>query len=115
MKEVKISFNKQTWSNEGTVYKGCFSVTEKLYMEFKEYVMEYLNKYESQNMFSTEEMKDLMYLPSLEVEADKFTGERCVFLKLTQRGKFVDFLKEKGIKFNPNRAFSSFNYYLALK
>lgn len=115
MKEVKISFNKKTWSGDGTVYRGCFSVTEKLYMEFKEYVMTYLEKYNSQSIYSSEEMNDLMYLPSLEVETDKFTGEKCVFMKLTQRRKFVDFLKEKGIEFNPNRAFGSFNYYLAIK
>jgi hypothetical protein len=115
MKEVKISFNNKLWSSSGTTYRGCFAINEELFHAFKKYVDDYLKKYENQYRFSSEEMNDKMYLPGLNIELEPFSGKKCAFMTLTQTRKFITFLKETGIKFNIDRAFGEFNYYLQIK
>lgn len=115
MKEVKISFNKQTFNENGYHYKGCFTVSESLYTDFKAYALRHLERYKNKTSFSGIEMNELIYLPKLEIEVDEYTGNRKVFLTLTQKSTFVRFLKEKGIKFNHKRTCGEFNYYLAFK
>lgn len=115
MEQVKISFNKQTWSEDGTYFRGCFTVTEKLFKDFAEYVVGHLSKYQNQTQFSTHEMNELMYLPGLELKKDKWSGRHCLFMTLTQRDKLVQFLREKGIQFNLDRAYGGFNYYIEIR
>lgn len=115
MEKVKISFNKQTWGGDGTYYRGCFTVTNELYQEFATYVVNYLKKYESARTLSSKELNDVLYLTGLNIEKESFTDRKCFFMKLTQRDKFVQFLQEKGIDVNINRAFGPFNYYMEVR
>lgn len=115
IKEVKISFNKQTHSKDGTSYTGCFTVSEELFGRFRTYVDKYLRKYKRRRTFSSEEMQEYTYLPGLEIEVDNFTRESCVFLKFTQTAKFIEFLQEEGIVFDIKRASKKRNYYLCIK
>ncbi|WCK57133.1 hypothetical protein PP175_28505 (plasmid) [Aneurinibacillus sp. Ricciae_BoGa-3] len=115
MKEVKVSFNKQTWDGAGTYYRGCLTISEELLSKFKEHIQQYLEHYQDKRVLSYEELKDKMYLQPLTIETEPFTGKKCVFMKLTQRDRFVSFLKSVGVKINEQRVFGCFNYYLEIK
>lgn len=115
MKKVNISFNKQTWSSEGTYFRGCFTITETLFKEFASYVRGHLSQYNEKTTISSHEMNEIMYLPGLELEKDKWSGRNCLYMTLTQRDKLVQFLKEKGIMFNLDRAYGGFNYYIEVR
>lgn len=114
MKEVKVCFNKQTWNGNGTYYRGCFTITEALFNKFKDHISNYLEKYKNQRVFSHQEMKEITYLPTLDITLEPLTGKKRAFLKLTQRDHFVSFLKDIGVEINENRALGSFNYYLEI-
>jgi hypothetical protein len=87
MKEVKISYNKQTWHpKEGTYYRGCFTLEMETYLKFTN----------GENNLWTDHM----------------TGWKCHFINLTGRDHLVDFLKKNNIPFNMNRAYGAGNYYI---
>lgn len=115
LEEVKISYNKQTWSKEGTYYRGCFTMSQSLFEKFQSYIQAYMKKYENKRLLSSHELQEIAYLPNWNINKDTLYGRDCVFLKLTQRAKLVDFLKEEGVTFDLNRALGGFNYYIELK
>lgn len=112
---VKISYNKPLWNHEGTYYRGCFTMSKPLFERFQAHVRLYMKRFENKTRFTSEEMKELVYLPNLEIVKERSTGRDCVFLKLTQRAKLVDFLMDEGICVNLDRALGKFNYYIEIR
>ena len=113
MKEVKISYNQQTWNPEtGTYYRGTFTLTEEVLQQFKEYLQR--------------KSEQLLKPINGVIAGDKsYTGTYAknplkrfddnVFINLTQRDYLIGFLQNKNIKVNVDRAYGAGNYYIKIK
>lgn len=102
-KEVKISFNQQRWSSEGTHYRGTFAITREQYEAFKEYIKN-----------TSEKIKDYMSKVYAQEPLKEEEGE-IVFLNLTQTTMLIVFLTKNNIEFNIDRALKEINYCLKIK
>lgn len=102
MKEVKICFNKKDWAEDGTFYRGTFTITEDIYNKYLKYL-------ESNSDKIDDILKRAYAKSKVRVTDNK------KFMNLTQKSMFINFMTENNIKFNTGRASLNYNYYLLVK
>ena len=104
-KEIKVSYLTR-WDNSGTVYKKAFNINEKILEAFHDVldceVVMLENKLKKELSLDSDDYSKKLYL------SQRLTREGdIVFLNLTQRNLFIDWILRLGdVEVNKKRAFA---------